>query len=156
MNVNPAIPMKAEIDVQVATVFSPLPAESELCLWAQTALRDLTEADLTLRLVDSEESHKLNSRFRGKSQPTNVLSFPAELPPGLDIPLLGDVVICAPLVNEEAAVQGKSLQAHFAHLVIHGVLHLQGYDHQDDQQAAEMEALEVELLNSLGFANPYT
>jgi probable rRNA maturation factor len=156
MNVNPAIPMKAEIDVQVATVFSPLPAESELCLWAQTALRDLTEAELTLRLVDSEESHKLNSRFRGKSQPTNVLSFPAELPPGLDIPLLGDVVICAPLVNEEAAVQGKSLQAHFAHLVIHGVLHLQGYDHQDDQQAAEMEALEVELLNSLGFANPYT
>jgi probable rRNA maturation factor len=148
--------MKAEIDVQVATVFSPLPAESELCLWAQTALRDLTEADLTLRLVDSEESHKLNSRFRGKNQPTNVLSFPAELPPGLDIPLLGDVVICAPLVNEEAAVQGKSLQAHFAHLVIHGVLHLQGYDHQDDQQAAEMEALEVELLNSLGFANPYT
>lgn len=148
--------MKAEIDVQVATVFSPLPAESELCLWAQTALRDLTEAELTLRLVDSEESHKLNSRFRGKSQPTNVLSFPAELPPGLDIPLLGDVVICAPLVNEEAAVQGKSLQAHFAHLVIHGVLHLQGYDHQDDQQAAEMEALEVELLNSLGFANPYT
>jgi probable rRNA maturation factor len=148
--------MKAEIDVQVATVFSPLPAESELCLWAQTALRDLTEADLTLRLVDSEESHKLNSRFRGKSQPTNVLSFPAELPPGLDIPLLGDVVICAPLVKEEAAVQGKSLQAHFAHLVIHGVLHLQGYDHQDDQQAAEMEALEVELLNSLGFANPYT
>jgi probable rRNA maturation factor len=148
--------MKAEIDVQVATVFSPLPAESELCLWAQTALRDLTEAELTLRLVDSEESHKLNSRFRGKSQPTNVLSFPAELPPGLDIPLLGDVVICAPLVKEEAAVQGKSLQAHFAHLVIHGVLHLQGYDHQDDQQAAEMEALEVELLNSLGFANPYT
>jgi probable rRNA maturation factor len=148
--------MKAEIDVQVATVFSPLPAESELCLWAQTALRDLTEADLTLRLVDSEESHKLNSRFRGKNQPTNVLSFPAELPPGLDIPLLGDVVICAPLVKEEAAVQGKSLQAHFAHLVIHGVLHLQGYDHQDDQQAAEMEALEVELLNSLGFANPYT
>ncbi len=148
--------MKAEIDVQVATVFSPLPAESELCLWAQTALRDLTEVELTLRLVDSEESRKLNSRFRGKNQPTNVLSFPAELPPGLDIPLLGDIVICAPLVNEEAAVQGKSLQAHFAHLVIHGVLHLQGYDHQDDQQAAEMEALEVELLNSLGFANPYT
>ncbi len=148
--------MKAEIDVQVATVFSPLPAESELCLWAQTALRDLTEVELTLRLVDSEESRKLNSRFRGKNQPTNVLSFPAELPPGLDIPLLGDIVICAPLVNEEAAVQGKSLQAHFAHLVIHGVLHLQGYDHQDNQQAAEMEALEVELLNSLGFANPYT
>ena len=148
--------MKAEIDVQVATVFSPLPAESELCLWAQTALRDLTEVELTLRLVDSEESRKLNSRFRGKNQPTNVLSFPAELPPGLDIPLLGDIVICAPLVNEEAAVQGKSLQAHFAHLVIHGVLHLQGYDHQDDQQAAEMEALEIELLNSLGFANPYT
>ena len=148
--------MKTDLDVQIATVFSPLPAASELDLWVQMALRDLTETELTIRLVDSEESCELNSRYRGKNQPTNVLSFPADLPPGLDIPLLGDIVICAPLVGAEAAAQGKSLQAHFAHLVIHGVLHLQGYDHQDAKQAAEMEALEVEMLDSLGFANPYT
>ena len=156
MIVNPVKMMKTDLDVQIATVFSPLPAGSEFDLWVQTALRDLAKTELTLRLVDSEESCELNSRYRGKDQPTNVLSFPAELPPGLDIPLLGDIVICAPLVSEEAAAQGKSLQAHFAHLVIHGVLHLRGYDHQDDQQAAEMEALEVEMLDSLGFANPYT
>ncbi len=125
--------MTIDVDVQIATVFSPLPAGSELDLWVQTALRDPAETELTLRLVDSEESRELNSRYRGKDQPTNVLSFPAELPPGLDIPLLGDIVICAPLVSQEAAAQGKSLQAHFAHLVIHGVLHLQGYDHQDDR-----------------------
>jgi probable rRNA maturation factor len=156
MTANLLKPMKLDVDVQIATVFSPLPAGSELELWVQTALRDQAKTELTLRLVDSKESSELNSRYRGKNQPTNVLSFPAELPPGVDIPLLGDIVICAPLVSEEAAAQGKSLQAHFAHLVIHGVLHLQGYDHQDDEQAAEMEALEVEMLDSLGFANPYT
>ena len=156
MTANLLKPMKLDVDVQIATVFSPLPAGSELELWVQTALRDQAKTELTLRLVDSKESSELNSRYRGKDQPTNVLSFPAELPPGVDIPLLGDIVICAPLVSEEAAAQGKSLQAHFAHLVIHGVLHLQGYDHQDDEQAAEMEALEVEMLDSLGFANPYT
>ena len=80
----------------------------------------------------------------------------AELPPGLDIPLLGDIVICAPLVGEEAEAQHKSRQAHWAHLVIHGVLHLLGHDHQDEQEAAEMEAMEVELLASLGYGNPYT
>jgi probable rRNA maturation factor len=106
-------------------------------------------------LVDEPESRALNERYRGKDRPTNVLSFPAELPEELDIPLLGDIVICAPLVAEEASSQGKPVEAHWAHLVVHGVLHLLGHDHQLESEAREMEALEVELLASLGFPNPY-
>ena len=151
-----AVPMTIEVDVQNATAFEPLPDDAQLSLWVETALQGKSEAELTLRLVDREESRKLNSRFRGKDQPTNVLSFPAELPPGLDIPLLGDIVICAPLVGAESEAQNKLLWAHWAHLVIHGVLHLLGHDHQDESEAMEMEAIEVELLASLGFGDPYT
>jgi probable rRNA maturation factor len=110
---------------------------------------------LTLRLVDRDESRALNLRYRGQDKPTNVLSFPAGLPCGLDLPLLGDIVICAPLVGEEAEKQHKSLQSHWAHLVIHGVLHLLGHDHQDEKEAVDMEAIEVDLLASLGFSDPY-
>lgn len=148
--------MTIDVDVQNATAMEPLPEDAQFNLWVETALREHDVAELTLRLVDRDESRELNSRYRGKDKPTNVLSFPAELPPGLDIPLLGDIVICAPLVGEESEVQHKSLQAHWAHLVIHGVLHLLGHDHQDEQEAAEMEAIEVELLASLGYGNPYT
>ena len=148
--------MTIELDVQNATAFEPLPDDAQFSLWVETALREKSEAELTLRLVDRNESRKLNQRYRGKDQPTNVLSFPAELPPDLGIPLLGDIVLCAPLVGEESAAQNKSLLAHWAHLVIHGVLHLLGHDHQGEREAVEMEAIEVELLASLGFANPYT
>jgi len=147
--------MTIEVDVQVATAFEPLPTESDFLLWVETALRDRTDAELTLRLVDRDESRNLNSRYRSKDKPTNVLSFPADLPPGIDIPLLGDIVICAPLVSEEAGEQNKPLQSHWAHLVVHGVLHLLGFDHQQEEQAEEMEAIEVDLLTSLGFGNPY-
>ena len=147
--------MTIEVDVQVATAFEPLPTESDFLLWVETALRERTEAELTLRLVDRDESQNLNSRYRGKDKTTNVLSFPANLPPGIDIPLLGDIVICAPLVSEEAGEQNKPLQSHWAHLVVHGVLHLLGFDHQHEEQAEEMEAIEVGLLASLGFENPY-
>jgi probable rRNA maturation factor len=147
--------MTIEVDVQHATVFQPLPGNQEFNLWVSTALQENDDAALTLRLVDEAESRELNSRFRGKDAPTNVLSFPAELPPGIDIPLLGDIVICAPLVHEEAAAQNKPVQAHWAHLVIHGVLHLLGHDHQDEQEAREMETIEVDLLFSLGIPNPY-
>jgi probable rRNA maturation factor len=156
MTGNRADPMTIEVDVQNATAFEPLPDDAQFSLWVETALRGKSEAELTLRLVDRDESRKLNSRYRGQDQPTNVLSFPAELPPGIDIPLLGDIVICAPLVGEESEAQDKSLPAHWAHLVIHGVLHLLGHDHQIEQEAVEMEAMEVELLASLGFGNPYT
>ena len=156
MTGNLAVPVTIDVDVQNATAFEPLPDDAQFRLWVETALRGKSEAELTLRLVDRDEGRKLNLQYRGKDKPTNVLSFPAELPPGLEIPLLGDVVICAPLVGEESEAQHKSLQAHWAHLVIHGVLHLLGHDHQDEQDAVEMEAMEVELLTSLGFGNPYT
>jgi len=156
MTGNQTVPMTIEVDVQNATVFEPVPDNAQFSLWVKTALRGKSEAELTLRLVDRDESRKLNSRYRGKDKPTNVLSFPAEFPPGLDIPLLGDIVICAPLVGEESEAQQKPLPAHWAHLVIHGVLHLLGHDHQHEREAVEMEATEVELLASLGFGNPYT
>ena len=148
--------MTIELDVQNATAFKPLPDDALFGQWVETALQGTSEAELTLRLVYRDESRKLNQRYRGKDQPTNVLSFPAELPPDLGIPLLGDIVLCAPLVGEESAAQNKSLSAHWAHLVMHGVLHLLGHYHQSEREAVEMEAIEVELLASLGFANPYT
>jgi probable rRNA maturation factor len=114
-----------------------------------------TESALVLRLVDRSESESLNSRYRGKGGPTNVLSFAADLPEEVALPLLGDIVICAPLVAEEAAGQGKAERDHWAHLVVHGVLHLLGYDHQDPAEAQRMEKLEVEILNQLGIADPY-
>lgn len=147
--------MTIEVDVQHATVFQPLPGNQEFNLWVSTALQENDDAALTLRLVDEAESRELNFRYRRKDAPTNVLSFPAGLPPGIDVPLLGDIVICAPLVHIEAMAQNKPVQAHWAHLVIHGVLHLLGHDHQDEQEAREMEAIEVDLLFSLGFPNPY-
>jgi probable rRNA maturation factor len=147
--------MTIEIEVQNATGFGPVPDDGQLGRWAAAALQGRREAELTLRLVDEPESRALNERYRGKSAPTNVLSFPSELPAELEIPLLGDIVICAPLVAEEASSQGKPAEAHWAHLVIHGVLHLLGHDHQEEAEAVRMEALEVELLASLGFPNPY-
>lgn len=111
--------------------------------------------DMTIRVVDSNESQQLNHQYRGKDKPTNVLSFPSDLPEEIGINLLGDLVICAPVVAEEAKQQSKPLLAHWAHMVIHGTLHLQGYDHIEDDQAEAMEALEIKLLQGLNFANPY-
>lgn len=147
--------MTIEVEVQKATVFEPLPPDDCIRTWAGAALQDRCTAELTVRLVDTAESRALNARYRSKDAPTNVLSFPAEIPAEIDLPLLGDIVICAPLVFEEARSQGKPLQAHWAHLVIHGVLHLLGHDHVEELEAREMEALEIDLLHSLGFHNPY-
>ena len=114
------------------------------------------KVELSLRLVDEAESADLNQRYRGKAGPTNVLSFPFEPPPGIKGPrYLGDLVICVPVVVREAAEQGKATEAHWAHLVVHGVLHLLGYDHLDETEAQEMEALETRLLANLGFPPPY-
>ncbi|QQX79276.1 rRNA maturation RNase YbeY [Shewanella sp. KX20019] len=145
-----------DLDLQIAVDAVKLPSEKELELWVKTALRDsMTHAELTIRIVDSTESQMLNNTYRGKDKPTNVLSFPFEAPPGIELPLLGDLVVCAAVVEQEAIDQNKPLSAHWAHMVVHGCLHLLGYDHIDDIEAEEMESLETQLIESLGYNNPY-
>ncbi|GIU31078.1 rRNA maturation RNase YbeY [Shewanella schlegeliana] len=145
-----------DLDLQVAVEGFELPSQADLELWVKTALRDtMSEAELTIRIVDVEESQELNNTYRGKDKPTNVLSFPFEAPPGIELPLLGDLVICAAVVKQEAIDQNKPLIAHWAHMVVHGCLHLLGYDHIDDSEAEEMESLEIQLIESLGYTNPY-
>lgn len=145
-----------ELDLQIASD-GQAPSLAQLQQWCALALRQRTaDSELTIRLVDEAEGRELNNTWRHKDYPTNVLSFPADVPEGLlDIPLLGDLVICVPVVEREAAEQGKSLEAHWAHLVIHGCLHLLGYDHIDDAEAEEMEGLEQNLLAELGHPAPY-
>lgn len=136
-----------------------LPKKAQLRQWAQAALR--RDAEVAIRLVDEEEGRQLNLAYRHKDYPTNVLTFVygdgEGLPPetGPATPLMGDLVLCVPVVAREAAEQGKALEAHYAHLVVHGMLHLQGYDHEEDDEAARMEALETEILASIGYPDPY-
>lgn len=144
------------IDVQFASDSPHLPSEEQLKLWANAALENhKQEAELSVRIVDAEESQQLNHQYRQKDKPTNVLSFPADFPEELNLPLLGDLVICAPVVEQEAAEQNKTLEAHWAHMMVHGVLHLLGYDHIDDSDANEMESLETRILTAVGFPAPY-
>ena len=110
---------------------------------------------MTVRIVDEAESHDLNLTYRGKDRPTNVLSFPFECPDEVELPLLGDLVICRQVVEREAIEQEKPLMAHWAHMIVHGSLHLLGYDHIEDDEAEEMESLETEIMQGLGFADPY-
>ena len=133
-----------------------LPEDERFCSWVETALAQWSEpVELVIRLVDETESRQLNRTYRGKDRPTNVLSFPFEAPPEVPVPLLGDLVICAPVVAREAREQGKALQAHWAHMVIHGLLHLLGYDHETEEEAQSMESRERELLARLHFPDPY-
>ncbi len=146
------------VDRQVAIAAEGLPGQAELEAWVGAVLsRHVVDADseLSVRLVDAEESQALNRDYRGKDRPTNVLSFPFENPPGVSLPLLGDLVICHPVVAAEAAEQDKSLHDHYAHMVVHGTLHLLGHDHLEDDEAEAMEALEREILAELGIADPY-
>ncbi|PVY70736.1 putative rRNA maturation factor [Tamilnaduibacter salinus] len=143
------------LDLQTAIEGNDCPGEPDFRRWAETAWMGDTDTEVTIRLVSPEESSNLNHTYRDRNRPTNVLSFPFEAPDGLTIPLLGDLVICADVVAREARDQGKSLSAHWAHMVIHGMLHLQGYDHINDADADVMEALEIRLLAGLGIANPY-
>ena len=133
-----------------------IPGDRDLQRWVAVALAGRRgPAEVTVRIVDERESRELNARYRGRDRPTNVLSFGYEAPPGMD-GLFGDLVICAPVVAREAAGQGKALDAHWAHMVIHGVLHLQGYDHEDENAAHAMENLERDLLGRLGYPDPYS
>jgi probable rRNA maturation factor len=145
-----------ELDLQLACDNKILPSQAQLELWLNTALKPYNKAfELTIRVVDIAESKQLNHQYRGKDKPTNVLSFPFEVPEGIDLNLLGDLVICAEVVAKEADEQEKALMVHWAHMVIHGCLHLLGYDHINDDDAQEMEALEIDLLSQLSINNPY-
>lgn len=145
-----------EVDVQIATADENIPSEEDFRSWVAAALpADKLNSELTIRVVGFDESRSLNAQYRQKDKPTNVLSFPSELPPDLQIPLLGDLVICAGVVEREALEQGKTLLAHWAHMVVHGTLHLLGYDHETDADAEVMEALETRILGTLGFPAPY-
>ncbi|MBB1438116.1 rRNA maturation RNase YbeY [Shewanella sp. SG41-4] len=145
-----------DLDLQIAVDNPRLPTQAEFETWVRTAIgQTMPVAELTIRIVDIAESQQLNSTYRGKDKPTNVLSFPFEAPPEVELPLLGDLVICAPVVEQEAIEQNKPLNAHWAHMVIHGSLHLLGYDHIIDEEADEMESLETQLVEGLGFDNPY-
>ncbi len=147
--------MALQVDLQLASDAADIPAAEQFQAWADAALQATTPAELTIRVVDSEESAELNQTYRHKAGPTNVLSFPFESEVPLEIPLLGDLVICAPVVQQEAQQQSKTIQAHWAHMVVHGVLHLQGFDHQTQSEAQEMETLEIQILADLDFSNPY-
>ncbi|PHS65979.1 MAG: rRNA maturation RNase YbeY [Thalassobium sp.] len=154
--------MNLLLDVQIADElegFSAfLPSEEQLHHWASAALSgrtDFAEPELTIRLVAEDESQELNSEYRGKDKPTNVLSFPFEAPPQVPIELLGDLIVCAQVVQQEGIEQNKPAEAHWAHMVVHGCLHLLGYDHIKDDEADVMEDLERQIMAGLGFSDPY-
>ncbi len=149
--------MNHYLDLQIATESEEgLPSEALLTEWFNAAIGEQrNEAEATIRIVDEEEGQALNAEYRGKDYPTNVLSFPFEAPPGIEIPLLGDMIICRQVVEREAKAQEKPLMSHWAHMVVHGSLHLLGYDHIDDAEAEEMESLETAIMQALGFNDPY-
>lgn len=144
------------VDLQYASDSPRLPERHHFDAWADAVLTGRkSDAEVVIRLVDEAESAALNRRYRHKAGPTNILSFPFEAPPEVPVDLLGDLVICAPVVENEAAAQGKGLDAHWAHMVVHGILHLLGYDHAEAGEAERMEAEEIEILERLGINNPY-
>ena len=147
---------RVHIDLINNSDSTQLPALSDLQHWATVAVdQRREEAEISLLIVDEAEGAELNQQWRNKSGPTNVLSFPSDLPAELGLPLLGDLIICAPVVAREALEQKKSLNSHWAHMMVHGTLHLLGFDHIDDDQAEEMESLETDILARIGYPDPY-
>ena len=153
-------PTRLDVAVGYAAPRAGIPAAVSFRKWVAAALAGrIREADLAIRIVGAKEGRALNRHYRGKDYATNVLSFPAELPEGLPkgvkLPLLGDLVLCAPVIAREAREQGKPLPAHYAHLTVHGTLHLLGWDHEDARESEAMEQLEREILASMGLPDPY-
>jgi probable rRNA maturation factor len=140
---------KLKLTLQIATDASNLPTASQFRKWAKASIR--VDTEVTIRIVDKAEGRALNHSYRAKDYATNVLTFPLTEEPHL----LGDIIICASVVSTEAAAQNKSLEAHYAHLTVHGILHLHGYDHETDAQAELMEGLETAIMTKLGYADPY-
>ena len=153
-------PTRLDVVINYAVPRAGVPSAVSFRKWVAAALDSrIREADLAIRIVGTKEGRALNHHYRGKDYATNVLSFPAELPEGLPegvkMPLLGDLVICAPVVAREAKEQKKPLAAHYAHLTVHGVLHLLGWDHEDEKEPVCMEQLEREILAGMGIEDPY-
>ena len=149
---------QAVVDRQIASTDGSLPVQSSLEAWVNAVLAHFPgehRSEVTVRIVDADESRALNRDYRGRDRPTNVLSFPFEAPPGIELSLLGDLVICHPVVMQEAIEQNKRLEDHYAHLVVHGTLHLLGHDHIDETEADTMEQLERDILATFSIADPY-
>lgn len=150
--------MNYHIAIQDMATIPILPSQKELQQWALAVLQTkLPAAEITLRIVDKDEIRALNKIYRKKDSPTNVLSFPLKIITGVNIPIppIGDIIICAEIVKEEAITQDKSEKAHWAHMIVHGILHLLGYDHENDIDADRMEQEEIIILQNLGFPDPY-
>jgi probable rRNA maturation factor len=155
-----ATTMTISIDVENASDATTTPDDAYIRRWVSAALSASNaptdrDYELSIRIVNADESQQLNCQYRGQDKPTNVLSFPSEFPPELNIPLLGDLAICANVVEQEAHQQNKTSTAHWAHMLVHGTLHLLDYDHIDDDDADIMESLETSIITSLGFPAPY-
>lgn len=148
--------MTVEIELQIATTLPNTPTLTNVKKWVSAALNHIQRSgELSIRIVDETEMSELNGQYRNKPKPTNVLSFPCQLPAPIRGHLLGDIVICAPVIEREAKEQEKNLSAHWAHMLIHGVLHLCGFDHENEQDALLMESTEITILHELGFPDPY-
>ncbi len=148
--------MAITVDIQQISKNTEIPEPNQIKQWIDGALLPQHDnVELTVRIVDIAESQSLNKQYRNKDKPTNVLSFPFEVPDGIELNLLGDLVICADIVSKEAKAQHKTVQAHWAHMLVHGCLHLLGYDHINNDDAEHMETLEIDILAKLGFNNPY-
>ena len=154
--------MPLHLDLDLAYESAGLPSSDAIQHWIERTIDSQSkhpaakeDAEISIRIVDKAEISELNQQYRNKVGPTNVLSFPCDLPEGVDVPLLGDIVISAPTVSEEAQAQSKTELAHWAHLLVHGTLHLLGYDHITDEEATEMEQLEIQILQAFGYPDPY-
>lgn len=151
--------MKYIVDIQNDSDFKNIPNDERFQLWVDTVLneKNLGNAEVTIRIVDEDDSATLNEKYRNKKGATNVLSFPANIPKEIDLDhrLLGDLIVCAPIVEKEAIKDDIQLEAHWAHMIIHGILHLLGLEHDSETQAVEMESTEIALLEKLGYTNPY-
>ena len=149
--------MTYQIDIESNSQSTLIPSLTELERWISAALQSqaLEDAEVSVYIVDEDEGQELNSQYRGKDYPTNVLSFHADIAEEVGVPLLGDLVVCAPVVEREAQEQGKTLQAHWAHMLVHGTLHLLGFDHIEDDEAEAMEVLETQIVTGLGYPAPY-
>ncbi len=148
--------MPATADIEINSASANIPEKRFFIEWINAAVSThKPDAEVSICIVDEEESQSFNREYRHKDKPTNVLSFPAEIPDFIETPLIGDLIICAPVVEKEAIEQNKTLTSHWAHMVVHGTLHLLGYDHIEDDEAEAMEALETQILLDLGYPAPY-